>query len=685
MRVPIEWLKDFVDVSASPEEVADRLTMAGLEIEGMEPFDNDVVLEVNVTPNRPDCLSILGIAREVAAAFGLPLKMPETEISGNPPVSDIRVEILNPELCNRYTGRTITGVSVGDSPEWIKKRLEKCGIRALNNNVVDITNYVLLELGHPLHAFDADRLQGGMIQVRKAGPDRTITTLDGLERELPEDALLIWDERNPVAVAGVMGGEDSSVTHETADIFLESAYFEPASVRRTSKELGLRSESSYRFERGTDIEFLVNALNRATLLMRETGGGTIHEIVDVYPERYVPAKVSVRYSRVNTLLGTALKKEEMLRILGRIGLRTEDREELFDVYPPAYRRDIHQAIDVIEEVARLHNFGNIPVRIPRTALSDGILNRRDISVNTIRDAMRKAGLTEVINYSFMNPADLDLLGLPEDDVRRRRVSVRNPLKQEDSLMRTTLIPSLINNFVYNLSRGMRDIRLFELARVFIDTGAHLPTEEMRLSGIFFRQDIPSIWKDAVPAFFMAKGALKSLFEETRVTELSYIPAEEVFLHGGKSADIMTGDKRLGFVGELGPGIVETLNLKLQKPEIVVFELNADMLMSLIPARMTYTQIPRYPSIERDIAVIMDDGIPSARVMADIRGYRYDFIAKVELFDHYKGKNIPEGKKSLAFRITYRCNDRTLTDSEVETVHQHLVEHVLLKTGGELRT
>jgi phenylalanyl-tRNA synthetase beta chain len=684
MRVSFEWLKDFVAITATPQEVANRLTMAGLEIEGIEVVDGDQVFGVNVTPNRPDCLSILGVAREVAAAFNLPLKIPVSAIPGDIPSADFRVEILDPELCNRYTGRLITGVRIGDSPQWLKDRLEKCGIRSLGNNVVDITNYVLLEFGHPLHAFDADKLRDRTVRVARAGVARVVTTLDGVERKLPEEALLIWDAKEPVAVAGIMGGEESSVTSETGNIFLESAWFEPTSIRRTSKALGLRSESSYRFERGTDIEFLVMALDRAALLMKETGGGTIHGTVDAYPVRYEPPAIDVSYDKVNALLGTSLQKDDMLGILSGIGMKTEDRGDVFTLAPPAYRRDVKEYIDVVEEVARLYGYPNIPVQVPKTPLSGGTLNRREIMIRAVRESMRKAGFTDVVNYSFMNPADLDMLGIPVDDRRRKHLGVRNPLRSEESLMRTTLVTSLLNNFVYNLSRGVREIRFFEIARVFIDEGKRLPSEELRLGGIFYRENAPSLWKENVPAFFIAKGALQSLLEELKIGALSYVPSSEVFLHSGKSADITQNGACLGFIGEIGPYVVERLDLKVSKPEIIVFELDLDALLALVPEKLVYTPIPKYPSIERDVSIVLDDSISASEVLEYVRGYRSEFIESAELFDHYKGKNIARGRKSLAFRVIYRRSDRTLTDTEVESAHQELVDHLLKKTGGELR-
>ncbi len=685
MKVSLDWIREFADLTAPPQEIADRLTMAGLEIEGMEQADGDTLLEVNVTPNRPDCLSILGVAREAAAAFSLPVRFPDTDIREKQPPSDVPVEILDPQLCGRYTGRVISGVGITATPDWIRRRLERCGIRSLNNNVVDITNYVLLELGHPLHAFDADRLAGRRIRVARAGEERTIRTLDAVERKAPAESLLIWDGGSPVAIAGIMGGEGSGVTSGTVNIFLESAYFEPFSIRRTSKALGLRSESSYRFERGTDIEFLATALDRAALLICRTGGGTIHAMVDAYPEKYVPQPVEVVYERINALLGTTLGSGDMARTLGSIGLRIEDRGDRMLVTPPAFRRDIRAAEDVIEEVARLHGYGNIPVRTPRAPLSDGAPNRRMAAVGRAGETMRKSGFTEVINYSFMNAADLDMLGISANDERRRHIEVKNPLRQEDSHMRTTLLPALVNNLIYNASRGIRDVRLYEIAKVYIDDSGPLPRETLRLGGIFFRENAPSLWKEDGTPFFIVKGGLEALCAEFRLEVVSYVPSSEPFLHPGKAADLRLQDRRIGYLGELGPTVTDKLDLKTGRPEIVVFELDLDALFSLLPERRVYAPFPRYPAVDRDIAVIMDESIPAAGVIRHIRDHVPSIIETVELFDVYKGKHVPEGQKSLAFRIVYRSRERTLTDSEVEDIHAGLVASVLKKTGGALRS
>ncbi len=684
MRVPFEWLKEFVDIAATPEEVAERLTMIGFEVEGTESVEDDTVFEVNVTPNRPDCLSIIGVAREISAAFKLPLTIPACDIKGELPLSDFSIEILDPELCNRYAGRFIKDVKISDSPEWIKNRLEKCGIRTVNN-VVDITNYVLLEFGHPLHAFDADTIKGKKIRVATAGTENKIITLDGAEKGLPEDSLLIWDSERPIAIAGVMGGLETEVSDKTRNIFLESAYFEPFSIRRTSKKLNLASESSYRFERGTDIEFLEEALNRAALMIKEIAGGTIHETVDAYPVKYVSKPLEIRYERINRVLGTDLSNADMLEILMRLGIRTVDKGEVFIVYPPAHRRDIERDSDVSEEIARFYGYDRVPTRIPRSPLFSGLLKKKTMNIDKIREAIRKSGFTEVINYSFMNPSSLDMIAIPEADRRRRTIVIRNPLRQEESLLKTTLIPALIENFKYNLDRGIRDIRFFEISKVFEDIGKALPLEELRLGGIFYREKSPSLWREDVGAFFIAKGALESMLKELKINDYLFSPSSEPFLHKGKASDVYVSGSYAGYLGVLGPEIVERLDLKKQKPEIIVFELNVDQLLTLIPDSIQYSPVPRYPYVERDVAIVVDENITASEIKRIMDSFSSELIEKVSIFDCYKGGNIPDGKKSLALGIIYRSKEKTLTDEEVENIHASLVDYLLGKTGGELRS
>ena len=683
MRVPFEWLKEFININLSAEEVAETLTLIGLEVEAKERLDNDVIFEVNVTPNRPDCLSIFGIARELSAALNIPLKSPEHKIKGEDLNGDFKIEILDAGLCHRYAGRVIKDVKVSHSPEWLKNRINKCGIRAINN-IVDITNYVLLELGHPLHAFDLNTLAEKTIRIGIAGKGNEIVTLDGVERKLPPDALLIWDAKNPVAIAGIMGGSDTEVTDSTRDIFLEIAYFEPISIRRTSRTLGLKSESSYRFERGADIEFLGKALDRAASLAQEIAGGRIYKKVDVYPKRFEQVSISVRYDKVNRILGTSIPNPEMINIIKRLGIEVDISKDSFSVKPPAFRLDLKREADIIEEIARLYGYHRIKTTIPKASISAGNSDRKRISVLRIKELIRKAGFTEAINYSFMNENNLDILNIPAEDRRRKTITIRNPLRKEDSLLRTTLIPSLIEDFIYNFSRGIKVIKIFEVAKVFEDIGRPLPLEITYLDGICYMEKQPALWREDANSFYLVKGMLEALFDDLHIRGYTFSPSQEPFLHTGQSCDIRVSGSSVGFLGALSPLVVDKLGLKVPKPEIIVFEMDVDKLISMIPVSLEYSPIPKFPYIERDIAIIVDDRLTSSDVENLIRTYPSELIEDVSIFDLYKGENIPEGKKSLAFTIRYRSRHRTLTEAEVEDLHLNIVKYIETETGGKLR-
>ncbi|MBI4822757.1 MAG: phenylalanine--tRNA ligase subunit beta [Nitrospirae bacterium] len=686
MLISLEWLKEFISLNIDPHEIAHILTMAGLEVEAIEAVDADYVFEVNVTPNRPDCLSIHGIARELSAITGRPIMFPESDIKESRrfgTVCEFDIAIKDVLLCKRYAGRVIRDVTVSASPDWLKRRLEKCGLRHINN-VVDITNYVLLELGHPLHAFDLDTLRGGIINVSIAHKGQSIVTLDGVQRKLPEESLLIWDKEMPVAIAGIMGGKDTEVTSSTKNIFLESAWFEPSSVRRTSKTLGLSSESSYRFERGADIEMIETALNRATFLISKLTGGQIQRKIDVYPERFIPKEIMVNCDKVNRVLGVEIPLHEMAEILKRLNLTIKEDKKHLKITPPSYRLDIERDSDVIEEIARLYGYQRIPSSLPKSLIGGKGVDRKSQLIAKLKQALRMFGFNEAINYSFMNSQYLDTLNIPLDDIKQRAVKIKNPLRKEDSLLRTTLIPSLIENLIHNLSHGIRYVSMFEMSVVFEDTAEALPHEPLHLSGIYYKEKTPSLWKDVAEDFYHVKGALESIFEELKIKGYSFLPSTEPFLHGGKSADVLLMNEKIGFIGALSPDVVEKLNIK-PKADLIVFELNMDKLFALVSETVSYEPIPRFPCIERDIALVVDDLLRAGDIEHLIKTYPSEFIEEVSVFDSYKGRNIPDGKKSLAFSIRYRAKDKTLKDEEVENIHQSLVNYLIQKTGGGLRT
>lgn len=705
MRISLDWLKEFIPLTADADEIAHRLTMLGLEIEAVERVDGDAIFEVNVTPNRPDCLSVVGIARELSAAYDMELTIPEHDIMAEPGELDFNVDILDVDLCHRYAGRIVRNLTIGESPDWLKRRLEKCGLRAINN-VVDVTNYVLLELGHPLHAFDLATLKGHRIRVATPatamgkGATAKLTTLDGVEREIPGDALLIWDAVRPVAVAGVMGGQETEVSGTTVDIFIESAYFDPVSVRKTSKTLGLKTEASYRFERGTDIKMLKKALDRTAYLMKEVADGMIYGKIDIYPRKHVPAEISLSADKVNRVLGLSLSTTEMVASLEKLGFSIEESGGLMSVRPPVYRGDVKRDADIIEEVARTCGYERIPAVLPKATLgiSDAASERLvegegatgkgfyERALHEVKQSLLKTGFTEVINLSFMGEQDLDLLGIAAPDRRRKCVRIKNPLRTEESLLRTTLVPSLLRNMAHNASHGNRDFRLFELSRVFV-AGADgtLPLERYHGAALLYREKTKSLYREETQEFFVVKGAVEALFDDLKIREYTFVRSAEPFLHPGQAADIMIEGSKVGYIGTLSPVVRDALEIKAQKPAVVVMELDIDLLLPFTIQMLKYRPLPRFPYIERDTALIVDAGLEAAAVLDWLRSYPADLIEEVALFDVYQGKNIPEGKKSIAFTVRYRAADRTLTDEEIDPVHTALVAYITDKTKGALRS
>jgi len=714
MRVPFEWLKEFIDIKDNADEVAHRLTMIGLEVEAVEHVDGDVVFEVNVTPNRPDCLNIIGIARELAAMYRTPLKFPEHDILAETGELDFNVDILDTELCHRYAGRIIRNIKICPSPDWLKNRLEKCNIRSINN-IVDVTNYVLLELGHPLHAFDLSTIKGHLIRVgtpntvKGQGATAKIKTLDGVEREVSGESLLIWDAERPIAIAGVMGGLETEVADSTVDIFIESAYFEPVSVRRTSKALGMKTESSYRFERGTDIKMLKKALDRTAYLMKEVAGGIVCGKIDIYTKRYMPEEISVRYEKVNEILGLRLTREEISRCLDGLGFEMEESADSLKIKPPAYRRDIKRESDLIEEVARIYGYDRIPAELPKATIGIDVQNSRLKAQgikNNIKQALLRSGFTEVINYSFMGLHDIDALGIEAGDERRNMIQIKNPLKAEESFMRTTLIPSMIKNLLHNLSHGNRELKLFEIARVFISqkpevrsrkseektqtafslepSAISLPAEREHLAAIYYKEKTKTLYRDDAHDFYIVKGLVEAILNDLKTYDYSFVRSPETFLHPGQSADIFMMDTKIGYVGALSPAIANSLDIKAHKPSVIVLEIDIDSIIPHGMQQVKYRPLPKYPYIERDTAIIVDSAIEASMLMKLLKSYPSDLIEDISIFDVYQGKNIPEGRKSIAFNVRYRASDRTLKDDEIDVLHNSLVNYILDKTKGQLR-
>ncbi|MBI5443868.1 MAG: phenylalanine--tRNA ligase subunit beta [Deltaproteobacteria bacterium] len=651
----------------------------------------DAVLEVEITPNRPDCLSVVGVAREVAALTGRDLRIPEPRLSETGPAiaRETSVEILAPDLCHRYAARFIRGVRLGPSPLWMRRRLQASGVRSISN-VVDVTNYVLLEFGHPLHAFDFRKLRGGRIVVRRAGDGELFTTLDGQERKLDADCLTICDAVGAVALAGVMGGLNSEVSDDTVDVLLESAYFLPSNIRRTSKKLGLRSEASYRFERGTDIEGLLRALDRTAELIGELASGTLAAgIWDAYPTPHQPARVRFRPAKATAVLGLEVGSEEAAGYLRALGMKTSEEssesEPGFWVDVPTHRVDVEREIDLIEEVARMKGFDLVPTTLPRVPMSPEPPPKSVVLTSQAKEALTGLGFREAITFSFVDPAEDERIGLPADSGLRPKIALQNPLSQETAVLRTMLLPGLLQAGGLNARRQTRDFRLFEVGKTFHPRAeGKLPEEILRAGALLAGRRSPVAWwaTGEEVDFYDAKGAVEALLSRLGVQGPLFQRSTDLpWLHPGRSVRILAGERELGWVGEVHPARLSAYELVAP---VCAFEVDLLVASEVSGAAERFRGLDRYPAVERDIALLADRSVLTADVLEAIGSVGSKLIRSAVLFDAFEGKRLPEGKVSLAFRITYRSDERTLTEEEVTKLEDQVLRRIADRTGAKLR-
>ncbi|MHB8841378.1 MAG: phenylalanine--tRNA ligase subunit beta [Candidatus Aquicultor sp.] len=650
---------------------------------------DDTVLELEVTPNRPDCLSMIGMAREVGAVTERTMHKPQVTVTeSTEKASDVAsVEILDPDLCPRYSARIIRNVKVGPSPTWMQERLQKAGMRPINN-IVDITNYVMLETGQPLHAFDFNTLHGHKIIVRRPKNGEHMQTLDGVVRELDDSMLVIADADRPVALAGVMGGENTEVSDETKDILLESAYFEPTSIMRTSRSLGLLSESSARFEKGIDPNGTVYAADRASKFMEDLAGGIVDRgVIDVYPRAIVAKRLPLRTDRVNAILGTKLGVDEISKICRRLEFTPEviDRTAEMWVSVPTFRPDLEREIDLIEEVARIYGYNNIESTLPESGNKQGGLSLRQKIAESIKLRLVAAGLSEVITYSFTDPHDVDKLQVPEGDPMRWFVHLMNPLSEEVSVMRTTLISNLLKVLKYNVNREQYDVQIYEVGHIFWhEQGKELPDEETMVSIAMTGAWIPDEWYEKARSidFFDLKGVIETVLDEVDVDVENWSVRQftHPVLHPGRSAELLIGDDSIGFFGEIHPDVQAAYDI----PRAYVAELNLNKLIDKASTFKGFTEIPKYPGISLDLAILVDDAVSNDRVLDVIKSAGGSLLKQVRLFDLYTGKGIPEGKKSMAYSMLFSAPDRTLTDQEALDAQDRIIEKLNKELGAEVR-
>ena len=672
--------------------IADRSSGPDLGLEVGTPLEEvlglgDSVIEVDITPNRPDAMSVLGLARELSASSGMEFVLPDIKLneSDRPARDKVSVVIEEESRCPRYIARYIFDVRVGPSPLWMALRLREAGARPINN-VVDVTNFVLFEVGHPLHAFDYSTVSQGRIVVRLARAGERIATLDGDEHSLDSDDLVIADSERPLAIAGVVGGEGSGISASTTEVLLESAYFEPAGILRTAKRHGIRTESSARFERGCDPEGAEWASKRAACLIQQVCEATVARgAVDVYPRPINPARVQLRAQKTNRLLGTEIPIERQAELLSSIGLRIIGRSETaLDVEVPTFRRDIFREVDLIEEVGRLYGYDNVKKTLPASGARIGRLDRTQRIRRRISQLVIGCGFTAVKNFSMLS---LDKLPVA---MRSATTSLANPLRVEESTLRPTLIPGLMESAARNLARRRQDLRLFEIGTVFgppDDDG--LPSEHLSLGGIVVLPDTRLTGArngitDTVeaPEFFGAKAVLDAVFEAGRVDGVEFVPDTLDGFHPGRCAGVLTDGERIGFVAEVLPEFATAYRIEAST---AVFEVDLDRICDLFSETVPYKQFSRFPPVYFDLAFVVANDTPAAVVAEAVIEGGGQLVERAEILDLYRSPKLGEGKKSVTVTVTLSALDRTLTDEEAGEVREAIIQHVGERLGAELRS
>lgn len=703
MQVPYSWLKEMLPEAPEPEELAHILTMGGLEVEDIlrwrspDGSTEDVILLTAVTSNRGDLLSMVGTARQAAALLGIDwtpprYSLPETEgaLLGSASVhfGDVTVDVWAAAACPRYSALLIDGVTVAPSPDWLRLRLEAAGLRSINN-VVDATNYVTWELGQPLHAFDAERITDRHVIVRMAEAGEKIVTLDGQERELSEQDLVIADPSRPIALAGVMGGLDTEVTEATRRVLLEAAHFDPTTVRRTSLRTSLSTEASYRFERGVDPNLTLPALARVAEIILQTAGGHVEgPALDVRAQEFGPRRLTLRPARCRALLGASIPRADMATFLRRLGMAVDDagaagEDAPLSVTVPTFRPDIEREVDLIEEVAIVYGYDNIPMTVHGNLTDTGKLTERQKLERRARMLMRQGGLNEAVSFSMMDPADLDRLQLPPDAPERHTVDIANPISAEASCMRTTLLPGLLWACVNNQNAGVNDVALFEVGKVFVPAGSDQPLEPKRIAGVLMGNPFSAEWNLAVGLdFFWIKGLIEQFLRELGV-RAEWRRGNHASFHPGQCAEVWLAGRSIGVAGVIAPAVAEAFDLRAR---VFAFELDLDAILDVAETARAYRPLPKFPPALRDVAVVApdDDDHCATRLEAAIRAAGGEYLDDVRLFDVFADEaKLGPGRRSLAFHLVWRAPDRTLRDEEVDQLMAKVFE-ALSAAGAEVR-
>ncbi len=647
----------------------------GSNINDYLPKEDDI-LDITLTANRGDCLSHIGIVREISAMGYSGIKYPDYSIKVNNAVELPNVKIVDSDLCMRYASRIIRGVKIAESPKWLKDILINLGSRPINN-VVDISNFVLLELGHPLHAFDLSKINGKQIIVRRAGSNEDIVTIDGLKRSLDNNMLIIADKHSPIAIAGVMGGLNSSITNSSIDLLLESAYFLPQSIRQTSKSLDLQTDSSYRFERGTDWGGIVRALDRCANLIQSICGGEISDLTDVYPMPIEKAKINLNTSFVNNRLGTKITNKMIKSYLEPLEFEIEEKDNNnIVVNVPSFKYDVFRDIDVVEEIARIYGYDNIEETIPPIRVNPDYFDTHYVLGDRIKYILNGFGLSETINFSFVAKNDFEKLKLPYGNI----IEVRNPLNFESQFLRNSLCYGMVLSVQRNVNHGNKALSLFEIGNIFHKDGDLLIEEKNLVIALYGLSDKDIYSDERVFDFFDLKGIVEGLFSQLGICDLVFRSKKKDLFHPSGCASIMLDDKEIGYIGILSSELQSYY--KVNYP-LILCEVFINRLEGLSLYNRVYSGISKYPEVLRDIAILVDENIAANNVITEIKNAS-SYLSSVKLLDIYKGKHIPKGRKSMAFSLIFQDKEKTLSDDLVDKEFDSIVLRLRKNCGGEMR-
>lgn len=651
---------------------------------------NDVVLEFELTANRADCFSVVGLVREIAAITGNKPHFPEIKFTEDDAtkLSDIfAVEIADPNLCSRFSTRMLKNVKIGPSPEWMQQRLEGAGIRSINN-VVDVTNFVMIELGHPMHAYDYDQIAGQKLIARRAVEGEELHTLDDTSRKAKGEMLVIADTEKAAGLAGIMGGFETEITDKTTTVVLESADFYGPCIRRTARACGLSSEASGRFERGIDSETTIKALDRAAQLLQDMGACTVCQgIVDVYPSPKQPNYVTFTAKQINSHLGTDISEETMLDIITSVGFETVKNENgEITVKVPSWRNDVSRMADISEEIARLYGYDKIKSTLPEGVSMQGGQSDKQTFIDKVKASLSAQGLCETISFALTNETAFNKLNIPQDDELRRAIPIMNPLSDEYPLIRTTLLSSVFDNLARNLARKNDDVAIFEVGTVFFPKElpiTELPNEVVKIAGAVTGRRHAHSWNQTndMVDFYDAKGIIEELFADLRVSRYTVEAGTHYAMHPGKTALFKKGRDVLATVGEVHPAVLAAYGIT--KP-VYIFELDVKTVMKYMAKDLKYKALPKYPAINRDLAMLVATDINSADIEKAMTKAAGQNLVQITLFDVYTGKQVEAGKKSLAFALTFQSNDKTLTDAEVNAAIEKIIAKLQKDFNADLR-